>query len=168
MGQKNQVSLVTRRGVIGASMNSVLLSLLLHLQTTPNGRLLLAICTVESSLRPHVVNIDDGGSNNHSFGLCQVSYRTAVEMLGMPSNRDCVWNLETGRCPLFKPDINLYYAEKYLNYQLKRYNNDIKKAVSAYNAGKAIKSNKNYVRNVLNLLAQSEQLTYLPETPLSQ
>lgn len=149
-------------------MNSVLLSLLLQLQTTPNGRLLLAICTVESSLRPHVVNIGDGGSGNHSFGLCQVSYRTATQMLGMKTDKTCVTRIETGRCPLFKPDINLYYAEKYLNYQLKRYNNDIKKAVSAYNAGKAIKSNKNYVRNVLKLLSQSKQFTSLPKTPLSQ
>lgn len=132
-------------------MTKVLLSLLLHYSSSSYGTILISICGVESDFRPNIVNIDDGGLDNHSFGLCQVSYRTAIELLGMKPNSFCTKRIELGKCPLFKPEINLFYAQKYFEYQLKRYNYSVVKAVSAYNAGKAIKSNRKYVQKVLKM-----------------
>lgn len=105
--------------------------------------IVLSICWVESKHK-NVINKHDGGSP--SYGICQVKLDTAN------------WMKEYNRIPgkpitskdLMNPDVNVYYAERYLRYQLKVYKNDINCAISAYNAGSCIKGNqKNYVKNVL-------------------
>ncbi len=50
---------------------------------------------------------------------------------------------------LMDPEVNMYYAGRYLKWQLNRYGGDINKAISAYNAGRAIESNVYYVSKVL-------------------
>lgn len=83
--------------------------------------LLDAICFVESSHRPHVINRDDGKGD--SVGICQVQLRTA-RYLGYRGT-------ERG---LLGEGTNILYAAKYLRYQLDRYG-DLDKAIAAYNAG---------------------------------
>lgn len=87
----------------------------------PDG-LLSAISYVESRHRIITVGLEkDGG---YSLGLCQVKHMTAKYM-GFSGDED----------DLMRPEINAYYAGKYLRYQLDRYNQDVDKAVAAYNAG---------------------------------
>lgn len=114
--------------------------------------LLRAICFVESSFRTKAVNHDDGGADNHSIGLCQVSIETA-RVLGSLSSRE-VTHCQALRpnCPLFDPLINAALAARYLRYQLDRYSGDEAKAISAYNAGSAITGNRRYVRKVLKFV----------------
>lgn len=110
-----------------------------HIWDLPHN-LLKAICTVESNLNPKAVNIIDGGTPSH--GLCQLKTKTA-KFMGF-----------TGRVAgLYNPYINAFFAARYLRHQLDRYDNDIIKAISAYNrgsAGSTIK-NKPYVKKVLSL-----------------
>lgn len=87
------------------------------------GSLLLAICTHESGLK-NTINQYDGGSP--SYGICQIKADTA-RMLGFAGE------LESD---LMVPGLNAWYAAKYLGYQLKRYQGDWCKAVSAFNAGR--------------------------------
>lgn len=105
--------------------------------------IVMSICWIESGHK-NVVNKHDGGSP--SYGICQVKLDTAN------------WMKEYNRIPgkpltskdLMNPETNIQYAELYLRYQLKVYNNDINCAISAYNAGSCIKWNqKRYVKRVL-------------------
>lgn len=101
--------------------------------------LLSAICFVESSHRPDIINHHDGDSE--SLGLCQVKLTTAQE-LGFIGQRS----------DLLKPSINAYYAGRYLKKQLDRYDGSTYKAVCAYNAGTyRPKTNDRYARKVLRL-----------------
>jgi soluble lytic murein transglycosylase-like protein len=103
--------------------------------------LLQAICYVESTHRPHVVNLKDGSSS--SYGTCQIKYETAklVGFRGQPKD-------------LLNPQTNVYYAGAYLKKQMRRYNNNIWKAVSAYNMGRhktnkdALYANETYLDKV--------------------
>lgn len=88
---------------------------------TPPG-LLSALCYVESKHRPYAFNENDGGSS--SIGICQIKLGTA-RGLGFKGTAE----------ELSRPKTNIYYAGKYLKTQIKRYGGDIKKAISAYNAG---------------------------------
>jgi hypothetical protein len=122
------------------------------------GKLILAICFVESGGDTLALNYKDGkGHNNHSFGYCQVTYQTALE-LGMPEHDSCKTDLRprfkrtVSACPLFDKKVNVHYASLYLKKQLKRYNNDLLKTISAYNAGSFISKNKDYVNKVLRRL----------------
>lgn len=107
-------------------MNTTLVALALQLASQehrlPEG-LLSAICWVESSHRPSVINEDDGHHN--SLGLCQVQLRTA-RWLGFKGTEE----------KLLTPRVNAFYAAKYLLLQYKRYGSwDL--AVIAYNRGNA-------------------------------
>lgn len=99
--------------------------------------ILISICSVESSLNPYTTNFNDGHGNSH--GLCQIQTRTA-RWMGFKGEISHLYNTK----------INVKYAAKYLRYQLTRYDNNIVKAISAYNAGRYIKNNSQYVNKVLN------------------
>lgn len=62
--------------------------------------------------------------NSPSYGVCQIKLETA-RYLGFSGTAK----------QLMKPENNIFWAGKYLSMQLKRYNNDPRKAVAAYNAG---------------------------------
>ena len=98
-----------------------------------------AICSTESDFR-NVVNHDDGGSA--SYGICQIKAKTASWMTkkyGQNYTSDLMNRKE-----------NFNVALMYYVYQLRRYNGDERCAISAYNAGRCIKSNQNtYVSKVL-------------------
>lgn len=103
--------------------------------------LLSALCWVESSHRS-VIRILDGSSP--SIGVCQVKLRTARSVGFTGTAKE-----------LLKPEINIFIAAKYLHYQLERYNQNWKMAVTAYNRGKFKgRLNNHYVIQVL--LAMSE------------
>lgn len=110
---------------------------------------LYSLCNVESNLNPAAVNKHDGGPGQHSLGLCQVKYTTA-RLMGMPADRNCVNSHKLRRCSLMQPEINATYAAAYLRYQLDRYRGNIRKAISAYNAGTYTRRNSKYVRKVLS------------------
>lgn len=108
--------------------------------------LLLALCWGESSFRTDKsLNHMDHGSV--SYGTCQVKLETAEWM-------DKIYHHRTKAtiARLENVKINAFYAAKYLQYQLVRYEGDWKKAVDAYNAGSAqhTKSGRDtkYVRKV--------------------
>ena len=83
--------------------------------------LLSSICYVESKHDVKAVHVDDGPSN--SLGVCQIKHSTA-QWLGFKGTAQ----------ELMEPKNNIYYAGKYLAYQLNRYK-QINKAVIAYNLG---------------------------------
>ena len=85
------------------------------------GYLLLAICTTESRLI-NVMTPNDGGSA--TLGICQIKVGTA-HMFGFKGEPK----------DLMVPKTNIRYAAKYLKYQLERYDNDLCKAIAAYNSG---------------------------------
>lgn len=84
--------------------------------------LLVAICRVESGLKPYVTNFADG-SHRNSHGLCQVQTRTALEL-------GCIKKV----ADLYRPEINARCAAMYLKKHLERFGCK-RLAVAAYNAG---------------------------------
>jgi soluble lytic murein transglycosylase-like protein len=122
------------------------------MHSLPKG-LLQAICTVESNLDPDAINMNDGGYGNHSLGLCQVGYLTALK-LGMKPDRNCKSSSlgRLAKCELMKPEVNIMYASAYLSGQLTRYHDNVNKSISAYNAGSYSRSNQAYVRKVQQIL----------------
>jgi len=100
--------------------------------------LLKAICFVESSLESKAYNKYDG--NSPSYGLCQIKGSTARSL-----------GFKGPYVKLFNSYINAGYAAKYLRYQLDRYNQDVLRAVSAYNRGSAPLPirNRKYVKKVM-------------------
>lgn len=88
---------------------------------------LSSMCYVESGHSINIVHKNDGDSD--SIGICQVKMETA-KMLGFKGTEKQLLNYR----------INIYYAGKYLRYQLNRYNN-IDHAICAYNSG-SFKRNK--------------------------
>lgn len=116
--------------------------------------LLLAICSVESGLRPAAFN--GGDSMGGSIGICQVKEATA-RFVGFRGNRE--W--------LYDPETNAYIAALYLRLQLARYGGDFMAATAAYNTGTARAGdpgakfldptrfrNTKYVRRVLAALTE--------------
>lgn len=101
-------------------------------------RLLLAICTVESSLNPKAIHFHDGDGT--SYGLCQIKEATAREM-GFDANTQLLMN----------HTVNSFYAAKYLSHQMERYEDDWIRAIGAYNSGSSHRhiSNQEYVNKVL-------------------
>lgn len=101
-------------------------------------RLLLAICTVESSMDPKAIHPHDGDGT--SYGLCQIKEATAKQM-GFEANTALLMNY----------NVNSFYAAKYLSHQLERYEDDWIKAIAAYNRGSSNNhiSNQDYVNRVL-------------------
>lgn len=104
--------------------------------------LMHAVCRVESNCK-NVHNMDDGGSA--SYGPMQIKLATANWM----KFRSRIEGADLTEEDMKVPEISMLYAAIYLKYQLNRYNGDELKAISAYNAGRAIKSNKSYVDKVL-------------------
>lgn len=105
----------------------------------PRG-LLSSLCYVESGHNVSALHENDGGTRSH--GICQIKLATA-RSLGF---------VGTG-AELRDPSINIYYAGKLLNYQIKRCGS-VQKGVLAYNSGKCTAGNPRYVKKVL--LAQSQ------------
>jgi soluble lytic murein transglycosylase-like protein len=100
-----------------------------------DARLIQAVCLVESSGNESAYNGMDGYTP--SYGACQIKYETARHLGFLGSKSE-----------LMMPGNNYLFAAKYLKKQLYRYR-DVKKAISAYNAGHAIIYNEGYVQKVL-------------------
>jgi len=58
---------------------------------------------------------------------------------------------------LMDPSFNFWVASNYVSYNLQRYDTDVCKAVSAYNAGHANKWNKRYVKKVKERVRKYER-----------
>ena len=106
-----------------------------------NVAVLLSICSVETGLK-NIHNYNDGHS--HSFGVCQVKVSTA-QWLGRTTQYTQLKDYSSK--DLSQIDKNAFAAAIYLKYQYDRYGS-YRKAVSAYNAGRAIDGNKGYVDKV--------------------
>lgn len=85
--------------------------------------LLESVCYVETKHDIAAYHPTDGGSP--SIGICQVKLQTA-RSLGYRGT-------EKG---LMEPTTNVFYAAKYLRYQIDRYGN-VERGVVAYNRGNA-------------------------------
>lgn len=110
-----------------------------------NPDILSSICWVESNHR-NVVNWKDGGSP--SYGPCQIKLETANWM----RYKYKLGSKDLTEKDLMKPEISIFYAALYFKYQFKRYDN-LSCAISAYNAGRCIKSNQiTYVSKVIKRL----------------
>lgn len=88
------------------------------------ANLLSAVCFTESSYKINAVHYSDG--NTDSYGICQIKYETA-QWLGFEGTPE----------DLMRPETNIYYAGKFLSYQLRRYHGNIHRALTAYNRGNA-------------------------------
>lgn len=88
------------------------------------SNLLASVCFIESSHKIDAVHEHDGVGN--SVGICQIKLNTAA-WLGYKGNEK----------DLMKPSVNIYWAAKYLKYQLKRYHGNVSKALIGYNKGNA-------------------------------
>lgn len=88
----------------------------------PKG-LLSSLCYIESTHNTKAIHKDDGTGN--SVGICQVKLSTA-KWLGFTGTEK----------QLMKPSTNIYYAAKYLNYQIRRYHSTTR-GIIAYNFGNA-------------------------------
>lgn len=103
-------------------------------------RLVLAVCTVESSLNPRAINANDG-DGTPSLGLCQVKLATARWLGFGVEEKD-----------LLDPDLNAMIAARYLAKQRKRYRGNLRKTISSYNAGTATPANEGYVNKVMGAM----------------
>lgn len=90
-----------------------------QLNLPPN--LLEAICYVETRHSISAIHVNDGDTS--SLGICQIKLKTA-RWLGFKGTES----------ELLEPAINIYYAGRYLQYQLNRYHS-VNQAVIAYNFG---------------------------------
>jgi soluble lytic murein transglycosylase-like protein len=129
-------------------MNTVALAFAMSTQffNLPPG-LLSAVCYQESRHKVHAINKYDGGTP--SYGICQIKERVARDLGYKGSVRELHKN----------PITNAFYAGKLLRYQLDRYAQDPRKAVSAYNMGhfkekKGKTLNKAYVSQVFKYWSQ--------------
>lgn len=103
-------------------------------RTGLNSDILYAVCFVETKLNTTAYASRDGKSP--SYGVCQIKLNTA-RGLGFKGAKEALMN----------PSTNAYFAAKYIQLHLKHYKN-LDKAISAYNAGKAINGNWAYVAKV--------------------
>ena len=130
-------------------MNTLALTFVMVSQAfqLPQG-LLSAVCFVESKHVVKALNINDGGSS--SYGACQIKLATA-QFVGYKGTEK----------ELHNPQVNIYYAGKYLRHQLNRYDNDILKSVAAYNAGthrinaQGLTMNRKYVGKVFSAWSEN-------------
>lgn len=112
-----------------------------------NTNLLSAICWIESR-HVNVYTADDVGSA--SYGPCQIKLGTANWM----HLRHVLEGPYLVHSDLLQQEVAVYYSAMYIKYQLERYPNDLRCAISAYNGGRCLKSNqKTYVDKVLRRLA---------------
>jgi soluble lytic murein transglycosylase-like protein len=112
-----------------------------HFKVSPG--LLYSICQVESRCTT-TINHNDGtkdqkriGIISKSYGMFQIKLSTAKSLGFTGKSHD-----------LLNPEVNAFYAAKLLNHLYDKYEED-KAVISAYNAGKPIKSNRHYVKLVL-------------------
>lgn len=111
----------------------------------PQG-LLSSLCYVESHHNVSAIHPHDGHGN--SVGICEIKLAAAKQM-GYTGP-------EKG---LMDPSINIYYAGKFLSYQIKRYNGNIKKGITAYNKGHSDgDGNSTYYTKVDNIWRKSTHL----------
>lgn len=110
---------------------------------------LRAICRTESNLKADAFVFNDGGENNHAFGMCQVLRKTAekfrIKDAGCSRNfADPSLKLKRtyNQCKLFSPRVNALIAARYLRSQIDRYQGDVVKAVASYNAGSVVMCGK--------------------------
>lgn len=100
--------------------------------------LLSAMCFVESGHRTEAINRHDKG---RSIGVCQVKLKTAKFM-----------GFKGTEAELMEPEVNVYYAGKYLRHCYDRYENWAK-AVTCYNKGHSSgHGGSEYVGKVFNRL----------------
>lgn len=106
--------------------------------------LMLALCWGESSFRTDK-NLNHMDHGSISYGTCQVKLETALWM-----DRIYHHKVKATAIRLQNVKINAFYAAKYLQYQLVRYDGDWSRAVDAYNAGSAQHTQRDtkYVRKV--------------------
>ena len=82
-------------------------------------------CVVDS-----IIQVESAGNSNainektNCFGLMQVQLATARVMGFRGTSKD-----------LMKPIVNKYYGSSYIQFLIKRYNNQLYKALDAYNRG---------------------------------
>ena len=120
--------------------------------------LLLAVCWVESSYRTKLKPRMDGESK--SYGLCQIKLETAQFLDDVYKHR-----IEATEERLANPYVNAFYGAKYLKYQLTRYKGDWRKAVDAYNKGRHVSSESEYVQRVYQALKrQPKRISFKPLT----
>lgn len=107
--------------------------------------LLASICYVESNHVVSKVNTNDNGSS--SYGVCQLKFHTARQM-----------GFKGDQAKLLNPQVNVYYAARYLSHQHHRYRGDVLKTIGAYNAGSYRLSrrtgapiNQEYINKVLKV-----------------
>lgn len=104
--------------------------------------LLSAVCYTESRHDGNKINYSDNGSP--SYGVCQIKMGTAISLGFTGTERE-----------LIDSTVNVYYSGAYLAKQLSRYDNNIIKALAAYNSGtcrlnsKGNPLNEKYVKKVL-------------------
>lgn len=129
--------------------------------------LMYAICQQESRCRAKAINHDDArkmdkarGVIEKSYGLFQIKIGTAIG-LGFKQKEIIhttkriknatikVTKIIDHTEELLKPEINSYYAAKLLRELYKRYN-DTPRVISAYNAGRYVRTNKKYVHSVMS------------------
>ena len=105
-------------------------------------QLILAIAWQESLLDPNAEG-DDGTS----IGVMQMSLPTAEWLVGQPVSVEQLKN----------PVLNIDLGTRYVRHQMDRYDDDIYKAVAAYNAGTyrektdGVAFNDLYARRVMNV-----------------
>lgn len=118
----------------------------------PEG-LLVSICEVESHYKVNAINLDDGGSP--SLGVCEIKLTTA-KLMGYKGTAEHLWK---------DPVANAHWAGAYLSWQLSRYNGNVLKAISAYNAGSYSTKNTHYVIKVLDSLKARDKSRLVRQTP---
>lgn len=111
-------------------------------QHSLDENLIRAVIWKESSGHPNAKRWE-GEEYGYSRGFMGVLYGTALQM-GFTGEPD----------DLFDPDTNVDYGTAYLRWQLDRYGEDVRKALSAYNAGTYTPTNKYYVDKVLEYYAR--------------
>lgn len=127
--------------------------------------LLLALCWGESSFR-NDRGLDHMDHGTISYGTCQVKLETAQWMDEVYHHR-----VKATAKRLGDVKINAFYAAKYLNYQIMRYDGDWEKAVDAYNAGSAQHTSKGHVTKYVKKVRKNTKfiqthivLTYVEES----
>jgi len=110
--------------------------------------LVMAIVWQESSGFPDAVRWEN----------TEVGYSFGLMGLTLPAARDMGF---TGMgVSLLIPEVNVKYGCKYLRWQINRYNGDVRKGVSAYNAGHYTEANRSYVDSVFSKKEAIWQVLY--------
>lgn len=133
--------------------------------------LLFSVCKIESNCRTKAINHNDGtkadkkaGVVKKSYGLFQIQVPTARALGFVDKELVTTKFLKKGKVitrkkivyhtdDLLKPEVNAWYAAKLLRHLYDKYD-DTLKVLSAYNAGRPTKHNKEYVNKILRQYAK--------------